>query len=160
MTHPLIEELERVVRGDQEGEAYHGPALAHLLAGIDAAAAGARPIPRAHSILEIVRHLAAWAHWAAGALQGPTQAPAADGWGPPPGDGPEAPWTAALQDLERAHEALLARARALGEAPSERERSILRFALHHTLHHGGQIALLRRAESPGSNPPSGPGRSP
>jgi len=49
----LADQLERSFRGG----AWHGPAVAETLAGIDAATAAARPLPDAHSIWENVHHL-------------------------------------------------------------------------------------------------------
>ena len=45
----VVNELERCF----EGEAWHGPALMEILDGIDAEAAAARPLPKAHSIWEL-----------------------------------------------------------------------------------------------------------
>ena len=52
----VIDELKRSF----DGEAWHGPALMEILDGIDARTAAARPLPTAHSIWELVLHLAAW----------------------------------------------------------------------------------------------------
>ena len=43
-----------------EGEPWHGPALMDILTGIDASKAAAYPIKTAHSIWELVLHIAAW----------------------------------------------------------------------------------------------------
>src|SRR5271169_5472946 len=43
-----------------DGDAWHGPALLELLADVDAAAAAATPLADAHSIWELVLHVAAW----------------------------------------------------------------------------------------------------
>ncbi len=43
-----------------DGNAWHGPALLELLADIDAATAAAKPLADAHSIWELVLHVAAW----------------------------------------------------------------------------------------------------
>src|SRR5262245_30055414 len=51
--------LEEQMRRAFEGEAWHGPAVLETLAGIPVEAAAAHPIPGAHSIWEIVLHLAA-----------------------------------------------------------------------------------------------------
>jgi len=52
----FADQLERAFRGG----AWHGPAVAEALAGVDAARAAARPLAGAHSIWEIVRHLTVW----------------------------------------------------------------------------------------------------
>src|SRR5262245_45404415 len=43
-----------------EGDAWHGPSLEEILDGISANQAAAKPIASAHSIWEIVLHIAAW----------------------------------------------------------------------------------------------------
>ena len=48
----LEEQLRRVF----EGEAWHGPAVLEVLAGVSVEAAAAHPIPGSHSIWEIVLH--------------------------------------------------------------------------------------------------------
>ncbi len=56
-------EVERILdqfRRAFEGNAWHGPALLELLGGVSSADAAARPIPSAHSIWELVLHIAAW----------------------------------------------------------------------------------------------------
>src|SRR5690242_20242116 len=58
MTEELCR-LEDQVRRAFEGEAWHGPAVLEALADVSSEAAGAHPIPGAHSIWEIVLHLAA-----------------------------------------------------------------------------------------------------
>jgi uncharacterized damage-inducible protein DinB len=58
MTEELTR-LEEQVQRVFEGEAWHGPAVLEILADISFEAAVAHPIPGAHSIWEIVLHLAA-----------------------------------------------------------------------------------------------------
>ena len=52
----IIDDLKR----GYDGDAWHGPSLRKVLAGVTAEAASARPISGGHSIWEIVAHLAAW----------------------------------------------------------------------------------------------------
>src|SRR5437660_567808 len=52
----IVDQLHRAF----DGEAWHGPALMEILADVDASIAVARPISTAHSIWELVLHLAAW----------------------------------------------------------------------------------------------------
>ena len=42
------------------GEAWHGDSLFEILEGVTAAQASARPIKNAHTIWELVLHIAAW----------------------------------------------------------------------------------------------------
>jgi uncharacterized damage-inducible protein DinB len=58
-----MNEVQRIVdqlRRAFEGEAWHGPAVMQILEGITAAQAAAHPASGAHSIWEIVLHIAAW----------------------------------------------------------------------------------------------------
>ena len=52
----MQEELERAFKGS----AWHGPSVMELLSEVSAAQAAARPLPAAHSIWELVMHIAAW----------------------------------------------------------------------------------------------------
>ena len=55
-----MKESERIadpLRRAWEGEAWHGPPLKEILAGVTAAQAAARPAAAAHSIWEIVHHI-------------------------------------------------------------------------------------------------------
>src|SRR5690348_2268674 len=58
-----MSEVERIVEQLKlsfDGEAWHGPGLREALADVDAQTSAARPIPTAHSIWELVLHVAAW----------------------------------------------------------------------------------------------------
>jgi hypothetical protein len=55
-TQRLSEQVERAYAGD----AWHGPSVREALDGVTAQLAMARPIADAHSIWEIVAHLAEW----------------------------------------------------------------------------------------------------
>ena len=55
-TELLLDELNRVFGGN----AWHGPALRNLLDGVSEKQAVARPLPNAHSILELVVHVGTW----------------------------------------------------------------------------------------------------
>ena len=55
-----IARLADQVRRAFEGDAWHGDSIKELLAGVTAATAAARPIKNAHSIWELVLHIAAW----------------------------------------------------------------------------------------------------
>jgi hypothetical protein len=53
-----MERLEDQLRRSFEGDAWHGPAVLEVLAGVDAGQAAARPIADGHCIWELVLHLA------------------------------------------------------------------------------------------------------
>ena len=52
----ILDQMERGYAGD----AWHGPSLKSLLDGISAEDASKHPVPGAHSIWELVNHIAAW----------------------------------------------------------------------------------------------------
>src|SRR6476646_7286655 len=55
-TFRLADQIRRAF----EGNAWHGDSILELLAGVSARTAAARPIKNAHSIWEILLHIAAW----------------------------------------------------------------------------------------------------
>jgi uncharacterized damage-inducible protein DinB len=145
----LADQLERSFRGG----AWHGPAVAETLAGVDAAAAAAHPFPGAHSIWEIVRHLTVWNEVPLRRINGERLEDLSHerDWPPVADLSPEA-WRAALTALEEAHAALQARVRALSEAQLDDPvggsdptvRGLLFGVLQHHAYHAGQISLLRK----------------
>src|SRR2546427_4707124 len=58
MTEPV--RLADQIRRAFEGEAWHGDSVLELLKDVDAVTAAAHPIPNAHSIWDLVLHIAAW----------------------------------------------------------------------------------------------------
>ena len=52
----ILEQLRRTY----DGEAWYGPSFRALLADVNASTAAARPIPTAHTIWELVRHVTVW----------------------------------------------------------------------------------------------------
>jgi uncharacterized damage-inducible protein DinB len=149
-----VERLARHIERTVDGPLWHGPVLDQLLAGVTAEQAAARPIAGAHSIWEIVLHVAAWAEISRARLVGrATDDPPAEVDWPPVRDAGAQAWEAARQRLRDSHEDLAARVRQLSEsALDERLRGLeytAWFLLHgiveHGTYHGGQIALLKRA---------------
>lgn len=143
--------LERGFRGG----AWHGPAVAEALAGLDAATAAARPLAGAHSIWEIVHHLAVWNDVPRRRLDGERlqNLPPERDW-PPVTDLSADAWQAAQAALEDAHAAL--HARVLELAPGQlgdpvvgsdpTVRGMLLGVLQHDAYHAGQIVLLRKPQ--------------
>lgn len=144
----LADQLERSFRGG----AWHGPAVAETLAGLDVTAAAARPLGGTHSIWEIVHHLTTWNEVPRRRLDGERlqNLPEDRDW-PPVGDA--AAWRTDLAALEQAHEALHARVLELADGQLDDPvagsdstvRGMLLGVLQHNAYHAGQIALLRKA---------------
>ena len=144
----VAEQIQRAITGPT----WHGPSLREALAPVTPEQARAHPIPGAHSIWELVLHLAAWAEIARARLAGdPGEPTAEEDWPPVRDVGPEA-WVDALSRLEASYRELdrvvgTLSDDALGAPVAGRDHSVL-VMLHgvveHAAYHGGQIALLRK----------------
>jgi len=146
----LAKHIERTVSGPM----WHGPVLDQVLTGVTAEHAAARPIAGAHSIWEIVLHVATWAEIARARLDGRATAdpPPEVDW-PPVRDTSASGWEAALDRLRESHRDLAVRVREFDEAKLDARLPGLEYNAWYLLHgivehgtyHGGQIILLRRA---------------
>jgi uncharacterized damage-inducible protein DinB len=151
-----IQRIEDQLRRAFEGHAWHGPAVRELLADVTADKAAARPLSDAHSIWEIVLHIATWEEVARRRLQGETVAdlPSEQDW-PPVRDTSEAAWRQTLDGLKRGHRALresIARSdeARLAEMVPGKEHSVyylLHGIIQHDLYHAGQIAVLKKVRN-------------
>lgn len=152
----LADQLERAVRGG----AWHGPALAESLVGVDAATAAARPIPGAHTIWEIALHAAAWTDIARRRMAGEAadRVPEEEDW-PPVTETSEEAWRKAQGTLDEAHRRLHADLLALPEdcldqcvvGSDPTVRGLLLGLLQHHTYHAGQIVLLKKAVAAGGS---------
>ncbi len=98
-------EIERILdqlKRAYEGNAWHGPSVREALAGVTAAQAHARPLANAHSIRELMQHIAVWESVGRRRLEGDRAAieisSPAD-W-PPADDTSEAAWEQAKAALD------------------------------------------------------------
>lgn len=146
----FVEELGEI----HDGNAWHGPSLADSLTGLAADQAASRPLPDAHSIWEIVNHIAGWENIWRRRFQGDPHASE-----PEEGDFPEVPeiteaaWRAAVSRLNEIHVNLLRDVGALTESQLDQNlpnrdythRFLIRGAVRHHVYHTGQIAILRKA---------------
>ena len=145
----IAEQLRRAF----DGEAWHGDALLEILEGVHAPAAAAKPIPGAHSIWELLLHIAAWDDAVRRRLDSENAIRLNDAENfPTVQDQTAAAWEKAVQHVVHAHRELV---KAVEELPDARltERVPgkdydIRFMLHgvvqHELYHAGQIALLKK----------------
>ena len=148
-TNRIQDQLERGFKG----RAWHGPSVLELLADVDAAKAAARPIAGAHSIWELVLHIAAWDQAAARRLRGDrAQLSDAEDW-PAVSDTSAEAWAQTLETLNKNHRELH---EAIGRVEETRlDKPImegmtsvygtLHGVIQHDLYHAGQIALLKKA---------------
>jgi len=146
----ILDQMDRAFAG----EAWHGPSLMQLLDGITSEDAAAYPTHDAHSIWELVNHIAAWKtivqHRAAG--EAVVDVTAERDW-PPLFEVSEVAWKRALEDLTASHARLRSvveqlREDQLAQKAAGEEYSIY-FMVHgliqHDLYHAGQIAILKKA---------------
>jgi uncharacterized damage-inducible protein DinB len=145
----IAEQLRRAFKGD----AWHGPALLELLQDMDAATAAAKPLPKAHSIWELVLHIAAWDEAASRRLAGEKWQPQGTANFPLVPKPTEAAWRKAVAYAKRSHDVLIKTVAALPESRL-RERvpgkkydfyHMLHGVAQHELYHAGQIAILKKA---------------
>ena len=148
----ILDQLKRAYGGD----AWHGPAVREVLAGVTAEQAAARPLRNAHSIWELTQHIAVWEDAGRRRLGGdPAQIALAspEDW-PPPDDKSEAAWEQAKAALDRGHEAFRQAIARVDESrldePIVEGLSSIYVTLHgiiqHDLYHAGQIAMLKKAQ--------------
>ncbi|MGA8541856.1 MAG: DinB family protein [Terriglobales bacterium] len=138
-----------------DGEAWHGDSVLEILSGVTAAQASARLIKRAHTIWELVLHIAAWDGAVLRRLGGAVvELPDAENF-PSVNDMSEAAWRAGLAQLRRVHEQLIASVAAFPDSRlddtvpgKEGAHHTFYYMLHgvvqHELYHAGQIALLKK----------------
>jgi uncharacterized damage-inducible protein DinB len=146
----LANHLERTVTGPM----WHGPALAPVLEGVTHDGAAARPIPNAHSIWEIVLHVAVWAEIARARLKGERTAdpPPEEDW-PPITATTADDWRLAIERLGYSYRMLAADTREMDDATLASKVADLGYSVSVMLHgvvehgtyHGGQIMMLRKA---------------
>jgi uncharacterized damage-inducible protein DinB len=155
--HSIAAQLSNHIKRAVSGPMWHGAALDELLAQVSCEQAAARPIPGAHSIWEIVLHVAAWAEIALARVHGNRTgdpAPEED-WPPLPASGsdPAVDWHAALERLRESYRALATDTRRLDQSAIDEKvpgldysvSNLLHGVIEHATYHGGQIALLKRA---------------
>lgn len=144
----LADQIGRAFRG----ESWHGPAVLEVLAGVSAEDAAAHPIAGAHSIWEIVLHLAGGYTLVLRRLRGEdAQLSPEEEWPPMPPASPEA-WRESQHALEELNRELQS---AVGTFPVERllepmgsdYSAYTQFAgtPQHDLYHAGQIVMLKKA---------------
>jgi uncharacterized damage-inducible protein DinB len=147
----LAEQLRRAFDGD----AWHGPALLELLADVDATTAAAKPILKAHSIWELVLHVATWDKASLRRIAGDKCQPEGTDNFPIPPKPTEAAWRKAVAECKRTHNLLVKTVAALPESRLRDrvpgKKYDFYFMLHgvaqHELYHAGQIALLKKAQA-------------
>jgi uncharacterized damage-inducible protein DinB len=144
------------IRRAFDGDAWHGDSVLELLDDVNAKIAAARPIKNAHSIWELVLHIAAWD----GAVLKRTGGTAVQLSGeqnfPPVNDASETAWREAIEHAKHTHSELeqavaaFPDSRLQDQVPGKTQSYYTFFYMfsgivQHELYHAGQIALLKKA---------------
>lgn len=144
----LLDLIDRAWRA----KAWHGPALLEVLEGVTPAMAAKRVVKGAHTIWELVDHVAMWNEVVRLRLEGinPSLPPE---WNFPATPRPTAAaWRAARRRLAASQARFRAAVAAFPEAKLGRRRPrldttwylLIHGQVQHQLYHAGQIALLKR----------------
>ncbi len=151
-TFRLADQIRRAF----EGSAWHGDSILELLSDVNAKTAAARPITDAHSIWEILLHIAAWDDVVTRRIGGTALMLADERNFPAVTDTSEATWTQAIENTKKTHHELIKAVASfpdsrLGEQVPGKTQNYYNFyymfsgIVQHELYHAGQIALLKKA---------------
>jgi uncharacterized damage-inducible protein DinB len=148
-----VARIREQMRRAFEKDAWHGPSVNEALEGVTAAKAAARPLGEAHSIWEIVLHIATTDAVVLRRLSGDLTPLADADWWPPAAGSTEAEWSRALVALRSGQAKLLDAVSRLADDrlddPMGKGYSSFYVNLHgliqHDLYHTGQIAVLKKA---------------
>ena len=143
-----LELLDRAYRA----QAWHGPALLESLAGVSAAMAARRVVNGAHTIWELVDHVASWNAIVAERLTGGSPQVSPELNFPKTPQPTAAAWKRSLARLAASQRKFRAAVAKFPETQLGRIRPgtktswnvLIHGQMQHQLYHAGQIALLRR----------------
>jgi uncharacterized damage-inducible protein DinB len=145
----ILDQMDRAF----SGEAWHGPDLMLLLKGVSAEDASKHPVPGAHSIWELVNHIAAWNMIVQQKSKGePVNVTTELDW-PPVWEVSEVSWKRSLATLAENSTRLRSYVKTvrddqLDEKVQRENYSqyvLLHGSVQHDLYHAGQIAVLKKA---------------
>src|SRR5690349_13099800 len=147
------------IRRTFHGEAWHGDPLLQILEDVSARDACAKPIPNAHSIWELLLHIAAWDGAVLRRISGQTVNLSDEENFPVISDTSEAAWKKAVKSVTRTHDALVSAVAAFPDSrlsqqvPGKSESYYDFFYMfsgiaQHELYHAGQIVMLKKFAAP------------
>ena len=147
----IADELRRAL----DGEAWHGDSLFEILKGVTATQAAAHPLSNAHSIWELVLHIAAWDGAVRRRMTGVAVFLSNEENFPPVTGTSEQAWQKTLTHLRKTHEDLIDAVEKFPEASLAKQvpgkqgaHYNFDYMLHglaqHAAYHAGQIALLKK----------------
>jgi uncharacterized damage-inducible protein DinB len=148
-TQRILDHYDRAMHGD----AWHGDPVWQVLDGISVGKAALRPIANAHSIWEIVGHMAFWEEVAARRLGGLRAGLEEDRNFPAMPEATEVNWQKTLAEFRASNQAFREALQKLepvrlDELSAAGKRSFYDEAhglIEHHVYHSGQIALLAKA---------------
>jgi len=148
-----IERIETQLKLAFEGGAWHGPGVLETLEGVTAKQAAAHPVTGAHSIWELVVHIAAWEGACRRRLEGDRAELSTEEDWPPVIETDEGAWAITKDSLIEGHHKLRESIAFLTEArldePILQNMPSVYVTIHgviqHDLYHAGQIAILKKA---------------
>jgi uncharacterized damage-inducible protein DinB len=144
------------IRRAFEGAAWHGDSLLELLSDVTAEQAAARPIKSAHTIWELVLHIAAWDGAVVRRIGGSAVKLSDAENFPAVADTSAAAWKKAVANVKQVHQNLIEAvavfpdSRLTEQVPGKKESYYNFFYMfagivQHELYHAGQVALLKKA---------------
>jgi len=148
----LADQLRRAF----DGKAWHGDSLTEIFKGVSGKTAASHPIKDAHSIWELVLHIAAWDNAVLRRTGGSAVTLTDDENFPPVSGTSEAAWRETVESVKQTHSALVSAvadfpdSRLHEQVPGKKESYYNFFYMfsgivQHELYHAGQIALLKKA---------------
>lgn len=158
----ILPDVERVIKELQrqhDGDPWHGPSRAAILADVSAAEAAWQPGAGAHSIWDLVLHMRSWTREVERRALGSQPAMPEDGDWPAILDSSDEAWAEAQASLDAAHQRIVSVVRRLGEERLSEmvgttrdkplgtgitHRAMLYSLAQHDVYHSGQVAILKR----------------
>lgn len=150
-----ISRIISLVESAYKGEPWYGQPAKEILAGIDSNTAFDRPVPGAHNIYELVKHMIAWRKFVWKRLGGENNFFLTDeeNWEKKEVNNNDT-WSSALTELEESQNKLV---NILKSTPEEKlyEKvsgkaynyyTLLHGIIHHDIYHLGQISLLKKGK--------------
>ncbi|MFZ3217085.1 MAG: DinB family protein [Candidatus Acidiferrales bacterium] len=145
----ILDQMDRAFAGD----AWHGPPLESLLDGISAEDASLHPVRGAHSIWELVNHVAAWNSIVRRRAEGAKEEVTPELDWPPVWETTEVAWQRSRVHLRECRARLREVVQNL--PPEKLDETVtgenyscyvmLHGLVQHDLYHAGQIAMLKKA---------------
>lgn len=146
------------IRRAFDGEAWHGDSVLEILAGVDAATAAAHPIKNAHSIWELVLHIATWDEVTITRACGKAFMPTDEQNFPSVKDSSDAAWKKTVDHLKKTHSKLIETVAAFPDSRLQDQVPgktgdyynfyyLFSGIVQHELYHAGQIVLLKKAQA-------------